>query len=435
MRCDIVHPQAGELVYEIRRIVLLAKRMEAAGVSMTWENIGDPVAKGEQVPDWIVEHLEEVVRENKSWAYGPSKGVDEARDFVARRNNARGGAQITPEEVCFYNGVGDAVSKLYSFLNRKARVLCPSPSYSIHATYEAYHTGKHPLLFHLDPANGWLPDIDEIRTLVDRNREVAAIMFINPDNPTGLVWPQELLRELVEVAARYGLFLIADENYNRLIFNGKSSALLSDLIGEVPGISLKGISKEYPWPSSRCGWMEIYNQDADPDFKRFVDSVFDAKMIEVCATTQVQMTIPRVMADARYDKHLEARCTAYAKRSEEFYQAFLGVEGVKAVRPNGAFLGSVIFDRGALNDRQSLPVENRAAKQILDQVLADGKVTPDKRFVLYLLASTGICVVPMTGFTSKLPGFRTTLLEPDDSRRAWIFSTLREKIQQYLGSA
>jgi len=435
MRCDIVHPRAGELVYEIRRIVLLARRLEAAGVAITWENIGDPVAKGEQVPAWIVEHLEDVARENASWGYSPTKGLDETRAFVARQNNALGGAQISPEDVYFFNGLGDAISKLYGYLNRKARVLCPSPSYSIHATHEAFHAGRPPLLYHLDPANGWLPDIDELQHLVRRNPEVSAILLINPDNPTGLVWPGHLVREVLELAGRYGLFVIVDEIYNRLVYNGKKPALLSRVIGAVPGISLKGISKEYPWPGSRCGWMEVYNQDADKAFKRFVSSLFDAKMIEVCATTQPQMTIPRVMADTRYGPHLEARCAAYEKRSAEFEEAFRTIKQVHAARPNGAFYASVIFAEDALNARQSLPVENRAAGEILDQALAGGRVTPDKRFVLYLLASTGICVVPMSGFTSELPGFRMTLLEQDDSKRAWIFSTLREKIKEYLGSA
>jgi alanine-synthesizing transaminase len=433
MRCNIVHPQADELIYEIRQIVLTAKKLEAAGVTISWENIGDPVAKNEQVPGWIAEHLKAVAEENRSWGYSPSKGMEEARQFVAELNNSRNGAQITPEEVYFYNGLGDAVSKLYGYLNQDARVLCPSPSYSIHATHEAFHAGKPPLLYHLDPANGWLPDIEEIRGLVERNPDVAAILLINPDNPTGLVWPEELVREVVGLAGQNGLFVIADEIYHRLVYNGKSSAMLCKVIGDVPAISLKGISKEYPWPGSRCGWMEIYNEDADPVFKRYVRSLFDAKMIEVCATTQPQMTVPRVMADERYGPHLEARCAAYGKRSEEFYQAFRPLEKVHAARPDGAFYASVILEEGALNQRQSLPVENRGAKEILEQALSAG-VTPDKRLVLHLLAATGICVVPMTGFTSLLPGFRMTLLEPNDSNRAWVFSTLREKIGEYLAS-
>ncbi|MEA1997198.1 MAG: aminotransferase class I/II-fold pyridoxal phosphate-dependent enzyme, partial [Gemmatimonadota bacterium] len=209
MRCRIVHEQADKLVYEIRQIVILARKIEKAGVAMTWENIGDPVVKNEHVPVWIIEHLTDVARKNRSWGYSPSKGMDATRDYLSLRHNARRKAKITPEDIYFYNGLGDAVSKLYGYLNRGARVLCPSPSYSIHATHESFHAaGLPPLLYHLDPVNGWLPDPDEIRTLVARNKEVAGILLINPDNPTGVVWPEELVRKVVAIAAEYGLFVI-----------------------------------------------------------------------------------------------------------------------------------------------------------------------------------------------------------------------------------
>jgi alanine-synthesizing transaminase len=129
------------------------------------------------------------------------------------------------------------------------------------------------------------------------------------------------------------------------------------------------------------------------------------------------------------------RCAAYGSRAAEFAKVFQAFEGVRISRPEGAFYAVVTFDHGALNDSQSLPVENKRAKAILDEALAGGNVSPDKRLVLYLLAATGICVVPMSGFTSSLPGFRMTLLEPDNDKRAWIFQTLREKIAEYLHSA
>jgi aspartate/methionine/tyrosine aminotransferase len=435
MRCKIIHDQADQLIYEIRQIVLLAKKIEAAGVEMTWENIGDPVAKGEPVPEWIKEHLFAVARENRSWGYSPTKGMEATRAFLAERNNGCAGASVTLDDIYFYNGLGDAVTKIYGYLHKKARVLCPSPSYSIHSTHESFHAGSPPILYHLDPENGWLPDPDEIKSLVAKNSDIAGILLINPDNPTGLVWPGELVREVVNIAAEFGLFVIADEIYNRLTYNGKVSTLLCEVIGDLPGISLKGISKEYPWPGSRCGWMEVYNGDADPDFRRYIKSLFEAKMIEVCSTTQPQMTIPRVFEDPRYDAHIIMRCAAYGSRAAEFAKVFQDLEGVRISRPEGAFYAVVTFADGTLNDSQSLPVGNKRAKAILDETLAGGNVSPDKRLVLYLLAVTGICVVPMSGFTSSLPGFRMTLLEPDNDKRAWIFQTLREKIAEYLRSA
>lgn len=436
MRCNIVHPQADELIYEIRRVVLSAGRMEKAGLKIAWENIGDPIAKGERMPDWMVAHLGAVLRDHRAWAYSPTKGMDEAREFVARMNNDRGGVRITPEEVYFSNGLGDAVSKIYRYLDRQARVLCPSPCYPIHASQEWFHAGSgaEQMLYRLDPANSWLPDIEEIRTRVRENPKIAGIMLINPDNPTGTVWPGELVAEVVEIAGEYDMFVIADEIYHRLTYNSAQAVLLSDVIGKVPGISLKGISKEYPWPGSRCGWMEIYNEDASVQFKRYVRSLFDAKMLEVCSTTFPQMTIPRVMADRRYPEHLKKRCEPYDRRAGEFYEAFKDLEGVLVNRPKGAFYAPVVFQERVLNHRQSLKVDNPEARKVLAEALEKEGLSPDKRLVLYLLAATGICLVPMTGFSTDLQGFRMTLLESDDTKRALILTTLREKIIEYLGS-
>ncbi|MBW7997919.1 MAG: pyridoxal phosphate-dependent aminotransferase [Candidatus Glassbacteria bacterium] len=437
MRRNIVHPQADELIYEIRGVVQSAKKMQAAGLDITWENIGDPVAKGERVPDWLIGHMQEVVSDYKSWGYCPSAGMDETREFLTRMNNASGGVQVSPDDIFFYNGLADAVNKLYGYLDRDARVLAPSPCYPIHSSRERFHAGLNAeaVQYRMTPDSGWLPDLDEIRRKVKDNGNIAAIAIINPDNPTGAVWPEEAVRGVVEIAGEYGLFVIADEIYCRLTFNGRKSTLLSSVAGGVPAISLKGISKEYPWPGSRCGWMECYNTAGSPQFKRFVQCMFDAKMQEVCATTQPQMTIPRVMADRRYDGHLEERCRVYGQRSREFAEAFSGLDAVKAVRPDGAFYAPVAFDEGVLNERQSLEVENPEVRQILNEALQSRTSTPDKRLMLYLLAATGICVVPLSGFNTDVAGFRMTLLEQDDSKRAWTLKTLREKIEEYLVSA
>ncbi len=437
MRRNIVHPQADELIYEIRGVVQSAKRMEQAGQEIVWENIGDPVAKGERVPEWIIEHMQAVVSDYKSWSYSPTQGMDEARDFITGLTNAQGGVQITPNDIFFYNGLADAVNKLYGYLNAGARVLAPSPCYPIHSSRERFHAGAgaEAVQYTMLPSNGWLPDLDEIRQKVKENPAVAAIAIINPDNPTGAVWPEESVRGVVEIAGEFGLFVIADEIYNRLTYNGKTPTLLSTVAGKVPAISLKGISKEYPWPGARCGWMEIYNADSDPVFKRYVQCMADAKMQEVCATTQPQLTVPRVMGDSRYESHLEDRRAAYGSRSVEFAQAFEGLEGVMAVRPDGAFYAPVAFDEGVLNDSQSLPVENAGVKAVLYEVLAKGNLSPDKRLTMHLLAAVGICTVPLSGFNTKVPGFRMTVLEQDDTKRARTLRTLREKIEEYIASA
>src|SRR3990167_6475906 len=125
MRNNIIHSGANELTYEIRGIVEIAEKLEKLGVNIIWENIGDPVAKGEPVPDWIKEIVKKALDENKNFAYSPTKGLLKTREFLAEKCNSNGGAKITPEDIIFFNGLGDAISKIYTYLNRESRIIGP----------------------------------------------------------------------------------------------------------------------------------------------------------------------------------------------------------------------------------------------------------------------------------------------------------------------
>ena len=114
MRCKLVHPGAENLTYEIRGIVEVAKRIQALGTAITWENIGDPIAKGEQVPEWIKKIVQKKVTDNMSYGYSPTKGLDSTRTYIATERNLEGGIQITPDDILFFNGLGDAISTIYN---------------------------------------------------------------------------------------------------------------------------------------------------------------------------------------------------------------------------------------------------------------------------------------------------------------------------------
>jgi len=157
--------------------------------------------------------------------------------------------------------LGDAVDKLYSCLRSDIRVLLPEPTYSSHYISEVLHGSIPPITYRMNPAKNWEPDLDEIKEKVRRYSAIVGILVLNPDNPTGFVYPEEILKEIVKIAKDNNLYLIFDEIYHKLVYNGKKSVMLCDIIGDVPAISLKGVSKEFPWPGSRCGWMEFYNAD------------------------------------------------------------------------------------------------------------------------------------------------------------------------------
>jgi len=432
MRRNIVHEGAEQLTYEIREIVAVADQLREMGVDITWENIGDPIQKGEKLPQWMKEIIKDLVSDDKTYRYAATKGVPETREFLATLVNNRGGCQITSEDIIFFNGLGDAVAKIFGFLKREARVIGPSPAYSTHSSAEAAHSGYEHLTYELDPKNHWMPNLADLENKVKYNDSIAGILMINPDNPTGTVYSKSLIENIVRIARKYQLFVICDEIYAHIVFNGARTVHLSEVIGNVPGMALRGISKEYPWPGSRCGWIEVFNQTRHPIFKRYINSLVNAKMLEVCSTSLPQYSIPRVMGDPRYIEHLNTRKKIFEQRANEAYEIFSKVDGLFVVRPQGAFYISVLFEPGLLSNKQTLPIKNKRAREYIESLVKN--VAPDKRFVYYLLGSAGICVVPLTGFCCNRHGFRITLLECNDEKRRWTWETISSCFKDYIQS-
>jgi len=432
MRTDLVSPSSAHLQYAIRDIVKFGEIVRRHGVEVTWENIGDPIAKGEKVAPWIREILHQVIELDDSWGYCPTEGFLEAREALAAHVNARGGAQVTAADIIFFNGVADAVAKVYGFLSPHARVIGPSPAYSTHSSAESAHCALPHLTYDLDPDNGWLPDLEDLQRKVEKNPSIAGILVINPNNPTGAVYPVEVLERIVDLARKHGLFLVADEIYIHMVYPGEKTVHLSQVATDVPAIVMRGISKELPWPGARCGWIEVLNRSRDQNFSAYVDSIVAAKRLEVCSTSGPQLVVPKVFEDPRYPEHLATRARMYAERAQEAYDVLKDVPGIKVHRAQGAFYMTVLFEHGSLNHNNSLPIDNPTLREIVQQQCRNA--APDARFVYQLLASTGICVVPLTGFYTQHLGFRFTLLETDDAKRAWIFHTLAEALRHYLES-
>jgi aspartate/methionine/tyrosine aminotransferase len=433
MRFEIARGGSG-LTYEIRNIVLIAKKLQEYGVKIIWENIGDPVQKGEHIPDWMKEVLIDIIKEDGSYAYSPTKGVDATRAFIADRVNSRGKIQITPEDVIFFNGLGDAIARAYSSIQVDARMIMPEPTYSTHFMAEVLHASFPSNTYRMNPYNNWHPDLRELEQKVKSHKAIVGILIINPDNPTGFVYPVEALQNIVRIAKENDLFVISDETYINIVYNGKTTIPIGDVIGDIPAIAMKSISKEAPWPGARCGWMEIYNADRDPIFARFVNTILQQKMSEVCSTTLPQMAIPRIMTHPEYKNYLRQRTQHYEKLSAIAYGILKDVPFLIANKTNGAFYSTVIFNESVLNDRQSLPIKQPEIKKYVEG-LTKGTIEYDKRFVYYLLAATGICVVPLTSFFTPLLGFRMTLLDKDVDEFEHVVKTIASKITEYINSS
>jgi aspartate/methionine/tyrosine aminotransferase len=433
MRFDIARSGSG-LVYEIRNIVNVANRLKQSGVEVVWENIGDPIQKGEKIPDWMKSTLAELLQEDANYGYSPTKGMDATREFLAEKVNSRGKTQITPDNILFFNGLGDAIARAYGAIRVDARIIMPEPTYSTHLLAEVLHASFPPNTYRMNPYCDWAPDLNELERKVKSHRSIVGILVINPDNPTGYVYSEEALRRVVEIARTYDLFLIFDETYQNIVYNGKKTVPLSDIIGDVPGISMKGISKEFPWPGSRCGWMEFYNADKDETFARYIDAILTQKMSEVCSTTLPQMAIPRVMTHPEYQPYLRERISHYEKLSNIAYGILKDLPYVMVNRTCGAFYMTVVFNEAVLNSKQSLEIDQADVRSYIEGLVAES-IEQDKRFVYYLLGATGICVIPLTSFFTDLPGFRMTLLERDEQKFEHVVKTIAEKIVSYVESA
>jgi alanine-synthesizing transaminase len=432
MRQRLLSEGASELSYEIREIAKKAVQLQNMGLPIIWENIGDPIQKNHKMPSWIKDIIARLVSIDDTYSYCPSKGILKTREFLAKQTNALGGAQIHADDICFFNGLGDAIAKVYQYILPTSRVIGPSPAYSTHSSAEGAHANHNPLTYLLDPNNHWLPDLDDLYQKVKYNPSIIGILIINPDNPTGMVYPLDTLKRIVAIAREFNLFLITDEIYLNITYNGARAYSLAEVIEDIPGISLKGISKEIPWPGARCGWMEYYNRDKDQEFDQLCEVLDNAKMIEVCSTKLPQLAIPEIMGDSRYKEYRRQTNENIGKRSKIISKILGSVPQLTFNETYGAFYNTIIFRDGVLKPGQTLKIADPKVKSLVEDWIKDNTIPLDKRFVYYLLGAKGVCVVPISSFCSELSGFRVTLLEENEEILERTFNSIREGVIEYL---
>ncbi|PCJ52278.1 MAG: aminotransferase [Planctomycetota bacterium] len=411
MRKNLNPIGAERLVYEIREIVNIGKQIESFGKKIHWENIGDPINKGEKIPQWMKDILKEEIDNDLSWGYSPTRGSKGAIDFILKNNNKTNALKLDEEDILFFNGLGDAIATIYSRMASNARLLLPSPCYTAHSIGESDHAGEKPILYHLDPENNWQPDIEEIRQKLENIESICGILLINPDNPTGTVFLRETIQKIVGLAKEFGLFIISDEIYQNVVFGETPYTPLIEVIEDVPAIGMKGLSKEIPWPGSRCAWLEFYNRTNDPEFEFFVQRLLDTKMSQVCATTLPQLALPKILGHSEYPALLESRKEILREKVDFIYDELSKIDEVIVSKPQGALYFTVVFKKESLNEWQFIEIDPPEAKALIEEQVKNQPF--DKKFCYYLLGAKGICVVPLSSFSSDLMGFRMTLLETD----------------------
>lgn len=440
MRKKIYNPKTQLMQYGIREVVELAQKLGEADPNFKFigENIGDPVAKGWNVPGFIKETLADLITKNNGiFGYAHSRGIPASRQWVAECSKKLcPSSRLDSEHVFFTNGLGAAISLLYRTLQPGVRIIQPHPGYPAHISNEKFAAGKASIGYRANQENGWEPDLDHLESQIKKHPEIAGILLINPNNPTGAVYGKSVLEQVVRLAERYRLMLISDEVYFRLVFNNAKYVHLTELAaGRVPLIVMRGMSKDIPWPGGRCGWLEFHNLDLDTDFKSYFESIKKPLMLEVCAAVLPQAVAPLIYDNPQYAQWLKKYTLELEQISNEIADILGRVPGLKSRPIQGAFYMMALFETGMLNRRQELPIKNARMKEIIRKATVDKNFPLDKRFAYYLLASTGICVVPASDFSSPCPGFRVTTLDRDTVHRRKTYLALSQAIRDYLASA
>jgi aspartate/methionine/tyrosine aminotransferase len=188
-----------------------------------------------------------------------------------------------------------------------------------------------------------------------------------------------------------------------------------------------------PWPGARCGWMEYYNREKDPDFNRLCQAIDNAKMIEVCSTKLPQLAIPKILGDPRFKLYREETNQRIGRRSKIISEILGSIPQLKFNETFGAFYNTIIFKEGSLMPNQKIKISNPDIEKLVSGCVSEN-IPRDKRFVYYLLAAKGVCVVPISSFCSELQGFRVTLLEENEEVLIKTFTAIRDGIVEYLNS-
>ena len=320
---DRVH----RFTYAIRNIVAEAQKVEATGKRVRYLNIGDPVAFGFSTPPHLLAAVEKAMHDGHN-TYGPSAGIPAAREAVAAEYT-RNGFPVSPNRVFITAGTSEGIElTLGAAINSGDEVLVPMPTYPLYTAVLAKLDAKTKF-YRLDPSNGWMPDLDHLESLVTRS--TRALVIIDPNNPTGAVYPREMRRALLDFADRHGLLILADEVYGDLGFEGRVEPL-GILDPDAAIISYSSLSKAYLAPGWRTGWMAIGRSPRLDDLAVAVRKLADGRL---CSTVPMEHAIPAALEGDK-SHQVEFR-RALKARADLTISRLCGIPGVTCVAPTAAF--------------------------------------------------------------------------------------------------
>lgn len=325
--------------YEIRGPALeRAKQMEDEGQSIIKLNIGNLAVFGFNPPDDIVHDV--IVNLPRAGGYSDSKGIYSARKAVMNYAQERGISGVGIEDIYIGNGASELILLgMNALLNDGDEVLVPAPDYPLWTAAVALSGGK-PVHYLCDENNEWLPDLSDIRAKITPNTK--ALVVINPNNPTGAVYPESMLLELLQIAREHQLIVFADEIYDKTLYDGVTHTAMASLADDVFCISLGGLSKNYRACGYRAGWMIL--SGAREHAKDYIDGLNIVTSMRLCANVPAQYAIQTALGGKQSIEQLVAADGRLTRQRDLAWQRLTAIPGVSCVKPKGALYLFPKFD-------------------------------------------------------------------------------------------
>lgn len=382
----------ANVCYDIRGPVLArAKQMEDEGQRIIKLNIGNPAPFGFDAPEELVQ---DVIHNLPSAAgYCDSKGLFAARKAVMHYTQQKRITGVTIEDIYIGNGVSELIGIcMQGLLNNGDEVLVPAPDYPLWTASVslAGGTARHYLC---DEGAGWLPDLDDIRAKISPN--TRAIVIINPNNPTGALYPDDLLREIVELARQHNLIVLADEIYDKVLYDGATHTSIASLSEDVLTVTFNGLSKNYRACGYRAGWMIISGDKSRA--QDYIDGLNILSSMRLCANVPSQYAIQTALGGYQSIEDLVLPTGRLGKQRDLAYDLLTSIPGVTCVKPKAALY---LFPK---LDLRRYPIDD------------------DQAFILELLEDQKVLVVQGSGFNWPKPDhFRIVFLPNADDLKESI---------------
>ncbi|MBQ8210108.1 MAG: aminotransferase class I/II-fold pyridoxal phosphate-dependent enzyme [Clostridia bacterium] len=389
--------------YDIRGPVMdEANRMEQMGEKILKLNIGNPAYFGFEAPENILRIMENSLSSTEG--YSDSKGLLSAREAIVRYCKKKNIPNVTVNDVYTGNGVSELITmSMQGLLDTGDEILVPAPDYPLW-TASVTLAGGRAVHYLCDEDNHWYPDVDDIEKKI--TKRTKGIVVINPNNPTGVLYPKDVLEGIVELARKYELILFADEIYDRLVMDGKEHTALASLAPDLLTLSFNGLSKSHLIAGYRCGWMCLAGDKSKA--KGYVEGLNLLSSMRLCSNVPAQSVIPTALDEDNKAKSILEKGGRVYEQREIVCNYIDSIPGLSAVRPDAAFY---VFPR------------MDARFNIMD----------DEKFALDFLKEKKILVTHGGGFHWEQPDhFRIVYLPPVDmleeccERMGEFFSTYKQ---------